>query len=138
MLDKPRQALQGGGLNTVMVKLPAFPGTGLHRCPHVLDLTQLVADFEGGPFEEVVTERCAGLQGILRARACELAEITPISLGEMAPMLDRAWEAKGAAADRAGLCPAKPLPSHSRTFPACEKSARGEHDLQHEPEGPAI
>lgn len=103
-----------------------------------LDLTELGADFEGGPFERVVTERCAGLQGILRARARELAEITPISLGEMAPMLDRAWEAKGAAADRAGLCPAKPLPSRSRTFSACEKSARGERGRQHEPEDPAI
>lgn len=89
-----------------------------------LDLAQVAADFEGGPFEGVVAERCAGLQGILRARARELAEVAPIDLGDMAPMLDRAWEAKGASADRTGLCPAKPLPPRDCSFSALEVSAR--------------
>lgn len=58
-----------------------------------LDLAPLADKYAGTPFHAEVLARCEGLEGLLRARARELARIEPLSLEEMRPMLERAWEA---------------------------------------------
>ena len=57
-----------------------------------LDFTSLIDEYAGTPFHAEVLARCEGLEGHLRARACELARIGPLSMDEMRPMLEHAWE----------------------------------------------
>lgn len=81
-----------------------------------IDLSLLAGAYEGTALEAVVSERCSGLQAIVRERASELSRVRPVPAEEMAPMLDKAWEAKGMSSDRGCYCPAAPIPGPGAGF----------------------
>lgn len=72
-----------------------------------IDLSPLAAEYEGTPFHGEIAARYRGLEGFLQERSRELARLEPMSLDEMKPMLERAWEVEENRREGENLCPAE-------------------------------
>lgn len=75
-----------------------------------VDLMEITSRFEGSELEPLVAERCKELAPLIAGRIENLLKVDAISLEEMRPMLERAWQAKGAKLSGNNLCPAEQIP----------------------------